>query len=139
MSNRLLIDTSFLYALYNADDEDHQRAVQFALQIKTPTLVPDVILPEITFLFLRDVGYHAIPPFIKKLSESSVQLQGLTLADLQRAQQIATTYSSAQFDLVDTCIMALSERLQITQVCTFDRRDFSIFRPAHCAYLELLP
>jgi hypothetical protein len=35
--------------------------------------------------------------------------------------------------------MALSERLQITQVCTFDRRDFSIFRPTHYDYLELLP
>jgi hypothetical protein len=78
--------------LYNADDEDHLRAVQFALQIKTITLVPDVILPEITFLFLRDVGYHAIPPFLKKLSESNVQLQGLELSDIRRAQEITATY-----------------------------------------------
>jgi hypothetical protein len=35
--------------------------------------------------------------------------------------------------------MALSERLNITQVCTVDRRDFSMFRPLHCDYLELLP
>ncbi len=139
MSDRLLIDTSFLYALYNGNDEDHQKALQFALLIKTPSLVPDVILPEITFLFLRDVGYHAIPPFLNKLAESSIQMQGLELSDIRRVQEITTIYESAHFDLVDACIMALSERLQITQVCTFDRRDFSIFRPIHCAYLELLP
>jgi uncharacterized protein len=35
--------------------------------------------------------------------------------------------------------MALAEYLAITQICTFDRRDFSIFRPAHCEYFERLP
>ena len=48
-------------------------------------------------------------------------------------------YADARFDFVDCCIMALVERLDITQICTFDRRDFGIFRPAHCEYLELLP
>jgi hypothetical protein len=35
--------------------------------------------------------------------------------------------------------MALSERLNITQIYTFDRRDFTVFRPKHCDYLELMP
>jgi predicted nucleic acid-binding protein len=39
----------------------------------------------------------------------------------------------------DCCIMTLSERLNITQVCTFDQRDFLIFRPKHCDYLDILP
>jgi predicted nucleic acid-binding protein len=43
------------------------------------------------------------------------------------------------FDLADCCIMALSERLNITYISTLDRRDFSIFRPRHCDYLTLLP
>jgi hypothetical protein len=49
------------------------------------------------------------------------------------------TYASADFDLADCCIMALAERLNITQVCTFDQRDFSIFRPTHCPHLDILP
>jgi predicted nucleic acid-binding protein len=61
------------------------------------------------------------------------------MTDLRRVQEIMAFYASARLDLVDTCIMALSERLQITKVCTFDRRDFSIFRPKHCDFLELLP
>ena len=35
--------------------------------------------------------------------------------------------------------MAIAERLNITRIATFDRRDFSIFQPSHCDYLELLP
>jgi hypothetical protein len=60
------------------------------------------------------------------------QMQSLTNADLIRMQQIMEQYQDAAFDFTDTAIMALSERLNVTRVCTFDRRDFSIFRPAHC-------
>jgi len=48
-------------------------------------------------------------------------------------------YESAKFDYTDAAIMALSERLNITQVYTFDRRDFAIFGLRHVASLELLP
>lgn len=41
--------------------------------------------------------------------------------------------------IVDCCIMALAERLHVTRIATFDRRDFSIFQPRHCGYFELLP
>jgi predicted nucleic acid-binding protein len=61
------------------------------------------------------------------------------MADVTRAGEITAQYASAHFDFVDCCIMALAERLNITQVCTFDQRDFTIFRPTHCDYLELLP
>lgn len=35
--------------------------------------------------------------------------------------------------------LLLAERLNITQILTFDRRDFSVFRPAHTPYFDLLP
>ncbi len=63
----------------------------------------------------------------------------LTEQDMTRMQAIMGQYEDAQFDFTDTALMALSERLNITKVYTFDRRDFSIFRPRHCNYLELLP
>ena len=139
MSNLILIDTSFLYALYNANDARHRAAVESAREINQVSIVPEVILPEITYLFRRDIGYHAISPFLQKLAESDIQLQCLEWVDIRRAQEIMATYATSEFDIVDACIMALSERLEVTQVCTFDRRDFSIFRPHHCDYLELLP
>lgn len=48
-------------------------------------------------------------------------------------------YRDAELDFVDCCLTALAERLNITRICTFDRRDFSIIRPKHTDYLELLP
>ncbi len=139
MTNRILIDSSFLYAVYNAGDRNHQVAIDF-LAIPTNTLiVPEITLPEVAFLFARDFGYYAIEIFLGEFASAGQQMVSLTLADIQRAQQIMKAYPTAKLDLVDTCIMALSERLQITKVCTFDRRDFNIFRPKHCDFLELLP
>ncbi|MHB8752071.1 MAG: hypothetical protein ACYDBJ_23125 [Aggregatilineales bacterium] len=36
-------------------------------------------------------------------------------------------------------IMAVAERLNITDVYTLDQRDFSAFHPVHCPALTLLP
>jgi predicted nucleic acid-binding protein len=48
-------------------------------------------------------------------------------------------YSDNQLDFTDAAIVAIAERLDITRVYTLDRRDFSIIRPSHCNYFELLP
>ena len=61
------------------------------------------------------------------------------MRDLGRARDILIAYNEAEFDIVDCCVMAIAERLNITRIATFDRRDFSIFQPRHCDYLELLP
>jgi len=91
----IITDSSFIYALYNTKDTRHHRAMDFASQYTGETIIPEVVLPEVSYLFRRDLGYAGLVKF--------------------------------------------AERLQVTQIATFDRRDFSIFRPRHCAYLTLLP
>jgi predicted nucleic acid-binding protein len=70
-------------------------------------------------------------------SVSPIPLVTIVNDDLVRVREIMSKY--VQFDFVDCCILALAERLNVTRVCTFDRRDFSSFKPLHCEYLELLP
>ena len=135
----VITDSSFVYALYNANDSLHQQAMDFATQYTGGTVVPDVILPEVSYLFIRDLGYPGVQKFFEHFKQVNARLEPLEKADLARVHEIAVVYASAEFDVVDCCIMALAERLNITQVATFDRRDFSIFRPRHCDYLELLP
>jgi predicted nucleic acid-binding protein len=139
MSKITLVDTSFLYALYNAKDARHGKAVSFSLGKGHRICVPDVVLPEISFLFDRDIGADGTTKFLRTFAVSDAQLMAVSQVDLIRMAAIMTEYATAQFDLVDCCIMALSERLNVRRVLTFDRRDFQIFRPRHCAYLELLP
>lgn len=135
----ILTDTSFIYALYNRKDSRHQQAQEFASLQTEKTYIPTVILPEVSYLFLRDLGYAGVQQFLNQFSQIDILWVTLVKSDLIRVSEIATKYEDSQFDVVDCCIMAQAERLNITRVATFDRRDFSIFRPSHCDYLELLP
>jgi len=139
MPNSALIDSSFLFTLYNQSDENHKRSQAFATNYKGIFIIPDVTLPEVTFLFTRQGKTPAVKKFLKSLAAAQPLLEPLTVPDIQRAHEIMEKYDDAKLDFVDCCIMTLAERLNITQICTFDRRDFPIFRPTHCEHLELLP
>ena len=135
----ILTDSSFIYALFNMQDSRHTKAMAFASNYRGITIIPSITLPEVTFLCERDLGYRGVQQFLKEFSMLQNTFEHISNSDLKRAYEISITYTTSEFDFVDCCIMALSERLNIKQVCTFDRRDFSIFRPRHCEYLELLP
>lgn len=135
----VIADSNFLYALYNAKEAFHREAMSFVSQNSETLLVPDVALPEVCYLLTRDIGYVGMHRFLEYFARLNVQLESISMGDLYRVREIAIVYADAQFDIVDCCIMAIAERLHITRIATFDRRDFSIFRPRHCDFLELLP
>jgi len=135
----VIADSSFIYALFNTNETRHSDAALFALTNTAPLLVPDIILPEICYLFSRDFGYSGVITFLELYQKFDAPFEPPLKSDLPRMHEIAEAYASAAFDIVDCCIMALAERLQVTRIATFDRRDFSIFRPSHCEFLELLP
>ncbi len=135
----VLVDSSFLFAVNNAKDKHNQLAKFFFEKNRLHRLVPDVVLPEVTYMLGTNIGQNAILRFLDVLITPQITLQSLTSPDVTRAREIMASYSDARLDFVDCCIMALSERLEVTRICTFDRRDFGIFRPRHCDYLELLP
>ncbi len=63
----------------------------------------------------------------------------MTQADFLSAMEIVRRNRHADLDFVDCCLTALAERLNITKICTFNRRDFSMIRPKHVEYFELFP
>src|SRR5260221_12456949 len=139
LMSKALVDSSFLYSLYNLNDNNHNRAITYSQQAQDTPLVPDVVLPEVTYLFRREGGVPAVTAFLRLFAIASVETVALTKPDIQRAESIMSGYASAKLDFVDCAIMALPERLNVQKIATFDRRDFSMVRPAHCDYFELLP
>jgi predicted nucleic acid-binding protein len=139
MTKKVLIDSGFLYALYDVQATQYYDARSFFRGDKRQRIVPDVVLTEVAYLLRSRADARAVNAFLFGVASAQFQLEPVLPADLQRVREIMALYASADLDFVDCCIMALAERLNITQVCTFDRRDFAIFRPTHCDYLELFP
>ncbi|MBX3082079.1 MAG: PIN domain-containing protein [Anaerolineae bacterium] len=136
---QFLVDSSFLFELYNVDTLNHYRVQQFMRTSVEILLLPEIALTEVAFLLEREGGTKAAVSFMRDMAVSKIERVSLILSDLVRAASIKEKYATADFDFVDCCIMALSERLNITTICTFDHRDFGIFQPSHCEYLMLVP
>lgn len=136
---KTLVDSSFLYALFSVNDRNHSRALKYSQRTTDILMVPDVILPEVTFLFRRKAGASAVSAFLRAYLRMSIQNIMLTRRDVERCEAIMSHYRSAQLDFVDCAIMAFAERLDVFNIATFDRRDFSIVQPAHTDYFTLVP
>jgi predicted nucleic acid-binding protein len=134
-----ILDTSFLFALTDQGDRNHQRVLAVAQSVNEPLVLPVVVLPEVCYLIASRLGHQAMRRFVSSITSDTVQVESVTTEDLVRVHQLLEQYADNQLDFTDAAIVATAERLNITRVYTLDRRDFSIIRPSHCDYFELLP
>jgi predicted nucleic acid-binding protein len=135
----MLVDASYLVALGYPRDRNHAKAKQFAAEHDSGLLIPDVVLVEAIYNLQRLGSTPATVQFSTLLIEQSPRFGPLTVMDFARAIALMDRYRDAELDFVDCCLTALAERLNITRICTFDRRDFSMIRPQHTEYFDLLP
>lgn len=85
------------------------------------------------------MGTLYVANFLMNLPRSKYEVTSLTEDDLLRTGQILRQYADSRVDFVDASIAAVAERLEIARVLTLDHRDFSIIRPRHIDYFELIP
>lgn len=52
---------------------------------------------------------------------------------------LVVTYGDLPLGTTDASVVAVAERLKITDVATLDRRHFAVVRPNHVDALTLLP
>lgn len=134
----LLVDTSCLYALLDKDDKNHRKIVSFVKKIDETILVPDVILPELSYLINKFLGVDVEVRFLLSLAQGEVGVEFFAFSDLERVVDLISTYKDEEIGFVDATIVAMAERLNITKILTFDNH-FRIIRPRHVTAFEVLP
>lgn len=145
MTIKIILDSSFVFALNSPKDKNHIPALQIALLKNVQFFLPDVALTEVTQLMQRDsgLGQKSVISFLKglsaNLSTSTIILLPVQEKDVRRASEVMEQYLDNKLDFVDCCIVSIAERLHITHICTFDIRDFRRFRPKHVSHFTLLP
>ena len=107
--------------------------------IREPIVLPIPAITEVAYLLARDINSEAAADFVASLATTELTLEIPRQEDYSRSAEILRQYSDAKLDFVDTLIVAIAERLNITRVLTLDRRDFQLIRPKHCTAFEILP
>jgi len=135
-----LIDTNFLLAVIFPNDANHGKARKVIQSLdSSQSIVPAPVLSELFYMTTVRLNFNEAVNYLEQVQKAGFNFQSLVGEDRARMIEIMRQYASSAFDYTDAAIMTLAERLNITQVYTFDRRDFNVFRPKHCPYLELLP
>jgi predicted nucleic acid-binding protein len=134
-----LLDSGYLYARLNGKDVHHEAVSSVILPKNDSVYLPIPAITEVTFLLQRDLGKHAVWKFIDALTETDIRLETPSPLDYRRAADVLRNYNDLNIDFVDSLIVAMAERLNITKVLTVDSRHFRVFRPKHCGAFEVLP
>jgi predicted nucleic acid-binding protein len=134
-----LLDTSFLLAAAFERDQNHTIAASALRNLTSGRLVSSPVVIELFFMVSARISYERAVKLFALMQTAAFQIVDLSETDRQRMHEIMQQYQDAELDIADVAQLVLAERLGITRIYTFDRRDFSIFRPTHCDYLELLP
>ena len=133
-----LLDTGFLLAVIDADDDLHEPCAT-ALRFEVNPLLPDVVVPELAYSILRELGYAPLTKFLRSIGSGELTIVQTTAPDFERAADVLEKYADSRVDFVDAAIVALAERLNVTRILTVDRRHFGLFKPSHCEFFEIVP
>jgi uncharacterized protein len=141
----ILCDTGPLVAAFNEADSDHARCVSFLAANWSRLVVPSLAVTEISHL-LADPQRRGHPglaaEFCAAIADDELRVIEVTPHDYRRMSELLTTYASLRLQVVDACVIALAERLDLREVATLDRRDFQVVAPRHLPKgqrLALLP
>jgi uncharacterized protein len=80
--------------------------------------------------------------FCAAVAADELRVIEATPHDYRRMAELLTTYASLRLQVVDACIVAVAERLDVREIAALDRRDFLVVAPRHLPRgerLTLLP
>lgn len=138
----IVCDTGPLVAAALANDDHHHACVELFTGLhlaRRPLLVPATVVPEVGYLLGREAGAKVESLFLDSVAAGDFTLVDLTAADFARAAELVRRYGDLPLGTTDATVVAVAERLGVTEVATLDRRHFTVIRPRHITAFTLLP
>jgi predicted nucleic acid-binding protein len=138
----IVCDTGPLVAAAIRNDVDNHACTELFTGLhlaRRTVLVPGPVIAEVSYLLQRSGGTPAEASFLRALAEGTLTHVGLEPADLARMVELVETYADFPLGATDAAVVAIAERLGITEIATLDHRHFRAVRPRHVRALTLLP
>lgn len=132
-----IVDAGPLYAAVDADDRNHEAALEVLGRPSLRLFIPAMVVAEVSYLVGRHLGARAEAAFLASLRTFDVQAP--LPEEWERIAEIVIQYEDFPLGGADASVVTLAERLETDRVITFDRRHFRAIRPRHCDRFRLLP
>lgn len=131
----ILYDTGPLVATAVTSEADHHACVELLTGLRLANrrlMLPATVLAEVGYMLDRDLGPTAEATFLRGVAIGDFELVDLTSADLGRMAELVEQYADLPLGTTDASVIALAERLGITEIATLDHRHFRVVRPRAC-------
>ncbi len=120
-----LIDAGPLIALFDKDDQFHEKVKEFLKTFHGHLITTWPVLTEVTHLL--DFNVNVQIDFLKWIQREAVKIVNLDNIHLARIIELTEKYSDVPMDLADASLMVIAENEKIKNIITIDS-DYHIYR-----------
>jgi hypothetical protein len=113
--------------------------VRLLRQAEGPLLVPSPVLGEVGYLLQSRVGPQAEVISLNSFGSDGFHVAELKDEDVRRMAELVEAYLDLPLGMVDAAVMAIAERLELTEIATLDHWHFAVVRPGDTRAFALLP
>lgn len=138
MDARAVVDTGFLVALLNAEDEHHAWARGLVPRLRGPWVTAEACMSEAVFLLER-AGRTPLERLFDWLERGALLSRHVLPEDLREIREETFRYKKRWVDFADASIVVLSDLSPKLPVVTVDARDFAVYFRARPGRVLLLP
>lgn len=116
------VDTSFVVALVNKNDQHHNQAIELASRFdKRPLVTTDAILREVGNALARSFKTEPIQIIEYFIAADEIQIIHLSADLFRRAFELYRSHSDKAWGLVDCISFVVMRELNVTEALTADR------------------
>jgi predicted nucleic acid-binding protein len=125
MLNIILIDAGPLIALFDRDDNYHEKIIDFVKGKKFKFITTTAVITEVTHMLDFSVGAQIL--FFDWIMKEGVLLQEIQQRDITRIIELTKKYSDRPMDFADATLVIAAEKTGIREIISIDS-DFDIYR-----------
>jgi predicted nucleic acid-binding protein len=125
MLNTILIDAGPLIALFDRDDNYHEKIINFIKGKKFKFITTTAVITEVSHML--DFSIDAQILFFEWIMKEGVLLKEIQQNDITRIIELTKKYSDRPMDFADATLVIAAEKTEIREIISIDS-DFDIYR-----------
>ncbi len=138
----IVCDTGPLVAAADRDEEHNRACTDLFTGLhlaQRAILVPAPVIAEVGYLLSRAAGAVVEAGFLRSIVSGTFTVVDLQVVDYDRMADLVEAYADFPLGTTDAAVIAVAERLGVTEIATLDHRHFRAVRPRHVDAFTLFP
>ncbi|MCL2442531.1 MAG: PIN domain-containing protein [Treponema sp.] len=125
MHDRILIDAGPLIALFDVDDNEHQKTRDFFIKNQYCFISTLAVFAEVSHML--DFSVKAQQDFYEWAMIKGVIISDINQHDLPRVIELTKKYADLPMDFADATLVITAEKTGIREIISLDK-DFDVYR-----------